>query len=163
MKFFAAATVLAATIPSVAAYWKGFNMAANNEDGSCKTTAQWQTAFGKLQKLPGDFTSVRLYAASDCNTLALAVPAAIASKTKLLVGIWTEDEAHYTAEKNALKAAIAAHGSDWMIAISVGSEDLYRGDTTASTLASQIYDVRGMVRALGLKQEVGHTDTWTAW
>lgn len=163
MKFLAAATALAAAIPSVSAYWKGFNVAANNEDGSCKTTAQWETAFTKLQKLPGDFTSVRLYAASDCNTLEYAVPAAIATGTKILVGIWTEDAAHYTAEKDALKAALAAHGSDWIIAISVGSEDLYRGDTTASALAQQIYDVRGMVRALGVTQEVGHTDTWTAW
>ncbi|KAK0822209.1 hypothetical protein LTR73_009377, partial [Friedmanniomyces endolithicus] len=60
----------------------------------------------------------------------------------LLVGIWAEDSTHYTNEKNALQAAINAHGSDWIIAISVGSEDLYRGDTSASTLAQQIYDVR---------------------
>lgn len=59
--------------------------------------------------------------------------------------------------------AISAHGSDWIIAISVGSEDLYRGDTSASALAQQIYDVRGMVRAQGVQAEVGHVDTWTAW
>lgn len=138
-------------------------MAAQNSDGSCRTQAQWQTAFKRLKSQPGYFTSVRLYAASDCDTLARAVPAAIATGTKLLVGVWAEDSNHYAAEKQALINAIKAHGSDWMIAISVGSEDLYRGDTSASTLAGQIYDVRGMVRSMGVKQEVGHVDTWTAW
>lgn len=85
------------------------------------------------------------------------------TKTKILVGIWTEDSAHYSAEKAALESAIHAYGIDWILAISVGSEDLYRGDTTASTLAQQIYDVRGMVRALGVQAEVGHVDTYNAW
>ncbi|KAK0251702.1 hypothetical protein LTS09_013162 [Friedmanniomyces endolithicus] len=150
-------------LPLTNAYWTGFNVGANNNDGSCKSTADWETAFNKLAGLPQHITSVRVYAASDCNTLANAVPAAIASGVQILVGIWAEDNTHYTNEKNALQAAINAHGSDWIIAISVGSEDLYRGDTSASTLAQQIYDVRGMVRAMGVEQQVGHVDTWTAW
>ncbi|KAK4901011.1 hypothetical protein LTR27_002195 [Elasticomyces elasticus] len=163
MRFSTFATVVAAALPSSSAYWTGFNVGANNIDGSCKSQADWTTAFNKLKGLPQHITSVRLYASSDCNTLANAVPAALATGVKILVGVWTEDSAHYTAEKNALEAAINAHGHDWIIAISVGSEDLYRGDTTASTLSQQIYDVRGMVRAMGVTQGVGHVDTWTAW
>lgn len=155
--------VFAASISFSSAYHKGFNVGANNPDGSCKTTAQWEAAFNKLKRLPQDITAVRLYASSDCNTLANAVPAALNTGTELLVGVWTEDSAHYTAEKNALEAAIKQHGHDWILAISVGSEDLYRGDTSASALAQQIYDVRGMVRAMGVTAEVGHVDTWTAW
>ncbi|KAK1816413.1 hypothetical protein LTR12_009192 [Friedmanniomyces endolithicus] len=164
MHFSTIATLAAAALlPLTNAYWTGFNVGANNNDGSCKSTADWETAFNKLAGLPQHITSVRVYAASDCNTLANAVPAAIASGVQILVGIWAEDSTHYTNEKNALQAAINAHGSDWIIAISVGSEDLYRGDTSASTLAQQIYDVRGMVRAMGVEQQVGHVDTWTAW
>ena len=163
MRFSTTLTALAATLPFTTAYWKGFNVAATNADGSCKTTADWTTAFNKLKGLPQYITSVRLYASSDCNTLANAVPAAISTGVQILVGVWTEDAAHFTAEKNALEAAINAHGHDWIIAISVGSEDLYRGDTTASALATQIYDVRGMVRAMGVTQDVGHVDTWTVW
>jgi exo-beta-1,3-glucanase (GH17 family) len=56
------------------------------------------------------------------------------------------------------------YGHDWIIAVSVGSEDLYRGETDASTLAAQINDVRGMMWGLGAGSiEVGHVDTWTAW
>lgn len=156
------AAVAAATLPFTTAFTKGFNVAANNPDGSCKTTAQWTTAFKKLQALPQKISTVRVYASSDCNTLANAVPAAISTKTKILVGIWAEDSTHYTNEKNALEAAINAHGTSWMMAVSVGSEDLYRGDTSASTLANQIYDVRGMVHQWA-QVPVGHVDTWTAW
>jgi exo-beta-1,3-glucanase (GH17 family) len=156
------AALAAAALPFTSAYYKGFNVAANNPDGSCKTTAQWTTAFKKLQALPQKINNVRLYASSDCNTLANAVPAAISTGTKILVGVWAEDAAHYTAEKNALEAAIKAHGSSWILAVSVGSEDLYRGDTDANTLANQIYDVRGMVHQWN-NVPVGHVDTWTAW
>lgn len=159
MRFLTAFAALAAFVPSSNAYYQGFNIGANNPDGSCKTTAQWTTAFDKLKALPQDITSVRLYASSDCNTLANAVPAALSTGTQLLVGIWTEDAAHFTAEKNALESAINTHGTNWILAVSVGSEDLYRGDTTADTLAQQIYDVRGMIRALGSTAEVGHVDT----
>jgi glucan endo-1,3-beta-D-glucosidase len=159
MRFSTALAALAASIPFSAAYYQGFNIGANNPDGSCKTTAQWTTAFTKLKALPQGITSVRLYASSDCNTLANAVPAALSTSTQILVGVWTEDAAHFTAEKNALESAINAHGTSWILAISVGSEDLYRGDTTADALAQQIYDVRGMVRALGVTADVGHVDT----
>lgn len=80
-----------------------------------------------------------------------------------MVGVWTEDATHFNNEKNALKRAIKKHGHGWIHSISVGSEDLYRGDTNADTLAGQIYDVRGMVRAMGVKAKVGHVDTWNAW
>lgn len=163
MRFTAAVAALAASLPFTTAYWKGFNIGANNADGSCKTTAQWTTAFNKLKGLPQGITSVRLYASSDCNTLANAVPAAKNTGVKLLVGVWTEDANHFNAEKQALLNAISAHGKDWILAISVGSEDLYRKETSASTLANQIYDVRGMVRSVGVQAEVGHVDTWTAW
>lgn len=163
MRFSATIAALAASIPFTTAYYKGFNVGANNEDGSCKTTDQWATAFNKLKALPQGITSVRLYASSDCNTLEYAVPAALETGIQILVGIWTEDSAHYAAEKQALLDAINAHGSDWILAVSVGSEDLYRKDTDANTLAQQVYDVRGMIRQFGIEAEVGHVDTWTAW
>jgi exo-beta-1,3-glucanase (GH17 family) len=56
------------------------------------------------------------------------------------------------------------HGFDWIVAVSVGSEDLYKSDTTASTLAQQIYDVRDMLSTISgynTSIQVGHVDTWT--
>jgi exo-beta-1,3-glucanase (GH17 family) len=160
---FGTIAALAASLPFTTAYWKGFNIGANNPDGSCKTTDQWAEAFNKLKGLPQYITSVRTYATSDCNTLANAVPAAISTGTQILVGVWAEDLAHFEAEKQALLDAISAHGHDWIIAITVGSEDLYRKDSDPNTIATRIYDVRGMVRSVGVNAEVGHVDTWTAW
>ena len=146
------------------AYLKGFNLGATLPSGACKTQADWNKDFQTLASLSGRFTSARLYASSDCNTLATAVPAAIATETMLLAGVWTEDEAHYQAEKAALLAAIRQYGYDWLINVSVGSEDLYRGDTTADTLAGQINDIRSALQSAGAGAiQVGHVDTWTAW
>ena len=144
--------------------WKGFNLPANLPTGPCKSQADWEKDFRILQSLPGHYTSARLYASSDCFTLANAVPAAIATNTKLLVGVWTENNDHFNAEKQALLEAVQQYGHKWIIAVSVGSEDLYRGDTNAAALATQIYDVRGMLWSLGAGNIwVGHVDTWTAW
>ncbi|KAI9821136.1 MAG: hypothetical protein M1827_003870 [Pycnora praestabilis] len=164
MKTFAYALTFAAAVASADAYWKGFNLGANNPDGSCKAQSDWEKDFTTMQGLDGYFASARLYASSDCNTLANAVPAAIATNTQLLVGVWTEDDTHYAAEKAALQSVVQQYGSDWIVSVSVGSEDLYRGDTSAATLAGQIGDVRGMLQSLGAGSvQVGHVDTWTAW
>ena len=157
-------TALAPFLATTHAYWKGINIPANLPSGACKTTADYTKDFQVMTSLPGHFTSARLYASSDCNTLAAAVPAALSTGTKLLVGVWTENGAHYEAEKQALLAAIRQHGHDWIISVSVGSEDLYRKETSAATLAGQINDVRRQLATVGAAGlQVGHVDTWTAW
>ena len=166
MKTASYALALAATLTGANAYWKGFNVQATLANGACKTQSDWEDDFNLMKTLPSGYTSMRVYASSDCNTLENAVPAAIATGGQILVGVWTEDSAHYEAEKQALLSAVQTHGFDWIVAVSVGSEDLYRGDTTASTLAQQIYDVRGMlstVSGYSTNVQVGHVDTWTAW
>ena len=158
------AFALTALLSSASAFYKGFNLGANLASGGCRSESDWEFAFNKLAALPGGFKDVRLYSSSDCNTLANAVPAAVRTGTQLLVGVWTEDDAHFEAEKQALLQAIQQYGSDWILAVSVGSEDLYRKDTDANTLASKINDVRGMLWGLGASSKsVGHVDTWTAW
>ncbi|CAF9933959.1 MAG: hypothetical protein HETSPECPRED_009065 [Heterodermia speciosa] len=149
---------------SAQAYWKGFNLPATLPSGACKSVNDWKKDFAVVKGLPGKFNAVRLYAASDCNTLANAVPAAKASGVKVLVGVWTEDDGHFNAEKQALLAAVKKYGHDWIVSVSVGSEDLYRKDTSAEVLANKINDVRGMLWSVGAgKVQVGHVDTWTAW
>lgn len=147
-------------------------MGGNNADGSCKSSADWNADFTALRTFydpsgqDNQQLAVRLFASSDCNTIANVVRPAIDNNVKILAGVWTEDWAHFDREKNALNAAVTQFGCDWLAGVSVGSEDLYRKETVASTLAMQIYDVRGMVRQYGgscAQVPVGHTDTWTAW
>ncbi|EXJ94168.1 glycosyl hydrolase family 17 [Capronia coronata CBS 617.96] len=164
MKTIQLLSLAAAAVSSADAFFKGFNIGANIASGACRSESDWEFAFNKIAGFPGSFKNVRLYASSDCNTLANAVPAALRTGTTLLVGVWTEDDAHFAAEKQALLEAIQQYGHDWILAVSVGSEDLYRGDTDANTLAGKINDVRGMLWGLGASSKsVGHVDTWTAW
>jgi glucan endo-1,3-beta-D-glucosidase len=144
----------------------GFNVGANNEDGSCRSLQDWIDVFNKLKTLPQGIDSVRVYASSDCNTLANVVPVSLYSGIKILVGVWVTDDGHFSREKDALYNAIQQYGSSWIAAISVGSEDLYRAqyqhtnEIDPGTLATRIYDVRGMVRSQGVNAAVGHVDTW---
>lgn len=155
---------LAAAMTGTNAFYQGFNIGANLASGACRTESDWEFAFNKMASFPGEFRNARLFASSDCNTLASAVPAAIKTGTKLLVGVWTQDDAHFDAEKQALLQAVQQYGKDWILAVSVGSEDLYRAETTADVLASKINDVRGMMWSVGASDKsIGHVDTWTAW
>jgi glucan endo-1,3-beta-D-glucosidase len=173
MKFATSLLALAGSLSTTTAYWKGFNLGANvPATGACKTSADWEADFNTIKSLPGAFTSARLYASSDCNTLANAVPAALATGVQLLVGVWATNTDHFNAEKAALLQAVQQYGFSWIVAVSVGSEDLYRAQSqhtneiTPEQLASQIYDVRGMLSTVpgySSSIQVGHVDTWTAW
>jgi glucan endo-1,3-beta-D-glucosidase len=165
MKFSILLLVLIVIFTPSSAYWRGFNIKSNLADGkTCKSKNDWAAAFALLKTFPNKINSARLYSSYSCNTLTNAVPAAISSHTKILVGI--NAEVNYEAEKGALLAAIQQYGWDWIVSVGVGSEDLYRGTINATYLASQIYDVRGMLAALpGYTKEikVGHVDTTNAW
>jgi len=163
MKLQSYLVAFAAALSSVHAF-KGMNFGAQMPSGACKSEADWLKNFQIMHSLPGGFSSARVFASSDCNTLANAVPAALATNTKILVGVWNEDLTHFNAEKQALLTAIQQHGHGWIAAVSVGSEDLYRGNTDAATLSKHIHDVRGMISSVGASSiQVGHVDTWTAW
>lgn len=112
-----------------------------------------------------EYNTFKLFATSDCDTLKNAVPAAIALKAKIWAGVWAVDANKFTAEKNALEAAIRTYGHEWLAGINVGSESLYRKEITDHALAQQIYDVKGMVQiSLGAPSvPVGCADTWTMW
>jgi glucan endo-1,3-beta-D-glucosidase len=165
MRLFHALLWLTAFLRPTSAYWKGFNIKSNLADGvTCKSASDWSQAFQLMKTFPNKINSARLYSSYSCDTLANALPAAISSDTRILVGILTEDD--YDAEKGALLAAVKKYGFGWIVAVSVGSEDLYRGTTSPSALAHQIYDVRGMLSEVsGYTSEikVGHVDTTNAW
>ncbi|CZR58366.1 related to glucan 1,3-beta-glucosidase precursor [Phialocephala subalpina] len=59
---------------------------------------------------------MRLYASSDCNQLANAVPAALATGGQILVSVWTEDDKHFNAEKQALLQAVQTWEFGWIVA-----------------------------------------------
>ena len=113
------------------------------------------------------------------NDVISAIPAAISTKTSLLLGLWASGgDASFANELAALKAAISTYGDSLaplVAGISVGSEDLYRESPTGilnesgvgvgpSTLADYISQVRDAIANTALSgASIGHVDTWTAW
>ena len=175
----------AASLSTVTAQvYKGFNYGSTNTDNSAITESQYQNDFTTAQNLVGasGFTSARLYTciqAGTTDTYSEAFQAAINTKTSLLIGLWgSGGQAGLTNEINALTAALSAFGSslaDLIVAISVGSEDLYRisptgiennsgvgaGPDVISDFIGQVRTAIASTAASG--KPVGHVDTWTAW
>ncbi|KAK3292255.1 glycoside hydrolase family 17 protein [Chaetomium fimeti] len=179
--------VLTAAVSSARAFHQGFNYGAFFTDNSPKMQSDFEAEFKTAQNLEGapatGFNSARLYTMIQWGTATApisAIPAAIATNTTLLLGIWCSAGASaVTNELAALQTAIATHGpafTDLVVGIAVGSEDLYRASPTgrahdpsaaglgADVLVGYINQVREAVRGTPLGGvPVGHVDTWSEW
>lgn len=149
---------------NTAAWHRGFNFKSYIADGStCKNRSDWEYDFSSVKKLPNGINAARLFHAYECDSLANAVPEAIKTDIQILVGL-DDSDVNFSAEKGALIAAIAKHGWDWLLSVTVGSES--RGTISPDNLAEKIRDVKGMIGNLsGYPEhiEVGHVDTTNAW
>lgn len=163
------------TPPTSGAIPKGFNYGSAG-----MTLSSFQTQFSIARSLRGTsgFTSARLYTMiqdGTTNTVISAIPAAITTKTYLLLGLFYPNIDN---ELTALIAAINKYGTaftDLVMGISVGSEDLYRNSPTGienhsnaganpNDIVSFIQATRQAIRNTPLAGKmVGHVDTWTAF
>ncbi|EGS17829.1 uncharacterized protein CTHT_0071830 [Thermochaetoides thermophila DSM 1495] len=162
----------------------GFNSGNTLPDRSAKFKKDFKAEFETAQNLenaPGKFNSVRLYTniqAYSTDEPIEAFEAAIETKTKLLLGIWTSGTDSIENELSALKKAIKKYGKDFtdlVIGMSIGSEDLYRVSETGiknkagvgagpQTLIKFINDYKKAIADTPLASvPIGHVDTWDAW
>ncbi|PYH46377.1 GPI-anchored beta-1,3-endoglucanase EglC [Aspergillus saccharolyticus JOP 1030-1] len=181
MHYTLAALALAAA--SAEAVSQGFNYGSTKPDDSSMFQADFEEQFTNAKNLvgtDGGFTSARLYTmiqAYSTSDVISAIPAAIATDTELLLGLWASggDMAN---EITALKAAISQYGDDFaklVVGISVGSEDLYRNSVEGveasagvgvnpDELVEYIKEVREVIAGTVLASvPVGHVDTWDSW
>lgn len=184
---FTSILAVAAAIGGAAAQdqvYLGFNSGASDDTGKAKSQSDFEKEFKtakSLQGAPGDFTAVRLYSniqwQTDGTPIA-AFPAAIATNTKLLLGLWASGADNVDKELATLQKAIDQYGSkftDLVIGISVGSEDLYRVSepgirnksgvgNSAEVIVKMIKQTRDKLKNTPLsKAKITHVDTWTAW
>lgn len=164
-----------------AANYLGFNSGSTHGSGAAKVQSDFESEFKTAQNLvgaPGDFNAVRLYTniqgASTSDPIE-AFPAAVATKTSLLLGIWTSGTDSIDNEINALKAGLEKHGDDLaklIIGVSIGSEDLYRAGATGvendagigagpDTIVNFIKEFKNEFSKYNF--QIGHVDTWDAW
>ncbi|KAI1334839.1 glycoside hydrolase superfamily [Xylariaceae sp. FL0016] len=167
-----------------AAQKQGFNYGSTFTTGAAKAQADFEDEFTTAQNLKGTsgWTSARLYTMVQGGTASdpiSAIPAAIKTKTSLLLGLWASGgDASFANEITALKAAIEQYGTDFtsiVDGISVGSEDLYRNSPQGiaaksnvgaepDTIVKYIQQVKDTISGTGLEgSPIGHVDTWTAW
>jgi glucan endo-1,3-beta-D-glucosidase len=181
---FSLAFGVAAALATADAQIRGFNYGASFTTGAPKYQADFEAEFNAAKNLPGagGFTSARIYTmiqAGTTNTPISAIPAAIATKTTLLLGLWASaGQVNFNNEIAALNSAIGQYGTaftDLITGISVGSEDLYRNSPTGiinksgvgaqpDELVSYITQVRQAIQGTAASAAVvGHVDTWTAY
>ncbi|KAF4463381.1 murein transglycosylase [Fusarium albosuccineum] len=176
---------MAATIGITNAAFQGFNYGATFTDGRAKAQADFENEFktaASLEGTKGAFTSARLYTmiqGGTPNQPIEAIPAAIKTKTSLLLGLWASGgEAAFSNEIAALKNTVEQFCGkiDHLVAgISVGSEDLYRNSpigikndenpgVNPETLVDYIAQTRKAIKGTCLTDApIGHVDTWTAF
>jgi glucan endo-1,3-beta-D-glucosidase len=187
MRFTTALAIAAATIGGAAAQDAlvlGFNSGATDDQGKPKSQADFEKEFKTAQNLknaPGKFNTIRLYSnvqAGTTDTPIEAFPAAIATNSKLLLGVWASGSDNIDNELKALSAAVEEHGTkltDLIVGLSIGSEDLYRVSepgirnksgvgNSAEMIVKFIKDARKRLADTPLKDvKITHVDTWTAW
>ena len=180
-------SLLAATaaLASAVSAQTGFNYGATLTTGAAKTQQDFETEFRQAKNLAGtdgEFTSARLFTtiqAGSTNDPISAIPAAIATNTRLLLGMWASaGQANIDNEIAALTKAVDQYGSRFVgliDGISVGSEDLYRITPTGiankagigenpAVVADYINQAKRAIRSTAASsKQVGHVDTWTAW
>ncbi|KAL9028591.1 MAG: hypothetical protein Q9196_003064 [Gyalolechia fulgens] len=170
---------------ATAQVYQGFNYGSVDANNAPMTQQDYENQFNtakRLQGTSGFFTSARLFTtiqAGTTNSPIEAIPAAIATNTKLLLGIFlsSTDEA-FNNEQTALRSAIGQYGPafvELVIGISVGSEDLYRISPTGienmsnpgegpDAVVRRINAVRATIAGTAMSEKpVGHVDTWTAF
>lgn len=167
MKFSTSVALAAlAGASSVAAFGElGFDLGVKrNSDGNCKETSDYVTDFKDMAALTN---TIRVYAVSDCNTLANIAPALTQTGFQAFLGVWPNDDAHFAAEKAALSTYLPTLSVSNVRAITVGSEALYRADLTASALADKINDIKSFLKDIKDKDgkswssvPVGTVDSW---
>lgn len=169
---------VAALASAASAQIMGFNYGAQGADQQSFT--QRFLLAQTLDNSPGFFNSARLYTMCEFNTAntpSSAIAAAIATKTRLLLGIWASaGQAVVTNEIDALKSAIQQYGTaftDLIDGISVGSEDLYRDSPLGEggnpgcdpdVLVEYIGQVKAAIAGTTAAGAlIGHVDAWTGW
>lgn len=184
MKTYFLLSFLVPLVPVAAQVYQGFNFGAALSTNNAKQQSDFETEFNTskaLENTPGYFNSARLFTCiqfGTVDTLSSAFPAAIATNTSILIGIWASGTNNITNEITALGNALTQYGNDLLrliVGISVGSEDLYRVSESgirnnagigqdAETIVRFIRTVRAAANGTALSDiPIGHVDSWSAW
>lgn len=165
MRFATFATTLLLTASQALAIGDlAFNLGVKNNDGSCKSTQDYENS---LKVLKPYTNKVKVYAASDCNTLQNLGPAAEKEGFQIFQGIWPTPDSHYQQEKSAISSTLPHLKKSTFAGFLVGSESLYRNDLNAEQLGNLVKDFKNYIKDIKDSQgdsygdiQVGIVDSW---
>lgn len=127
-------------------------------DNTCKLPHVWQQEFEALSAAVAPLglphVVFKIFSTSDCDGLIRAIPAALATNTKIWAKLWTGHRGRYQQEREALRHVLHAfpNAPSWLAGVSVGSEHLWRGEMSAPEIRDQICDIKQLVQV-----EFGYT------
>ena len=120
-------------------------------------TADYEADFDAIVAASGS-KLVRGYAASECNTAQQILPAAKSKGFQVVLGVWPDVEASFTADTQAIQTYMPGYEAQ-VYAITVGSETLYRGTFTGPQLLAKINQVKQMFPGV----LIGTADSWNKY
>lgn len=135
----------------------GISYAPYNDDGTCKTQAQVNADFAKIN----GYGVVRIYG-TDCNQATTVLNAVKAKGMKLFQGVF--DIAQTSSCVQTIINANKAAGDNWasIDTVSVGNELVNSGGATVGAVVDAINTARSLLRAAGYKGPVVTVDTFVA-
>jgi glucan 1,3-beta-glucosidase len=134
--------------------------ANGTQDQTCKTTQDFISDLNTIKNQTGS-SVVRIYTTSDCDAFKTLLPALKETGTKVVAGLWCTPPDHYNDEIKAVTDNLAEY-KDQVLALTVGSEHLYRKELTGDQLAALIKRMQDEVKNLNLGTDmpVGFADSW---
>ncbi|KXN70246.1 glycoside hydrolase family 17 protein [Conidiobolus coronatus NRRL 28638] len=157
------ATLLTSSISAQKPVW-GLGYNAKHSDGQCPD----------LNKVIEDFKTmltitdrIRTFGIQDCNQGELVIQAAKATGMKLSLGMFINQyDAEYNAEYSRLQALVGQYKDVFVgnvDSVIVGSEAIYRKETTNSAVAAKVVEVKKFLTGAGVPTLVTAADIKDNW
>ncbi|KAI8061495.1 glycoside hydrolase superfamily [Gilbertella persicaria] len=125
----------------------GLNYGINRND--CPNLETVRSDFRALSKYTN---TIRIYSLKDCNMGQTALQAAQENNLRLYLGMWVDKTDSFDLEYVALNRLVSSSQNlNSVEAIIVGSEVLYRNDSSSEELSKQIKKVKTLVKPKGIK------------
>jgi exo-beta-1,3-glucanase (GH17 family) len=136
--------------------WSGYK--GNPDRTACKSIEDADKEWSQMQ----DYDIVRVYG-TDCDQPGNAFELAKKYKKKVFMGVYWLDSRLPT-EIQAIINAIQSSGAGWDIVdtISVGNEDVHRGEKTPDQIFDAVSSARKQLQAAGYDGPVVHVDSQEA-
>ncbi|GME79205.1 unnamed protein product [Ambrosiozyma monospora] len=145
----------------------GFDLGVRITETECKEASDYEDDLDAIS--PYGVSTLKVFSASDCDTLEILGPIAEEHRFTISLGLWPSPPDKFEAEIAALEEFLPTIRKATIKSFLVGSESIYRGDTTPEELADLINEVRDVVKDIKDKEgatfddiPVGTVDTWNS-